>query len=87
MDLVVNKRSLASSLLCMLPLCLMILGGHSIANKVLYPVSSNMDLVTEYYMSFSPDLSYTLPGMNIRLSVPLEYNLSQMSNDMECYIS
>lgn len=68
-------------------LALLILGTHSISNKVFYPISSNMGLPTDYYMSFTPDLTYALPNMNVRLSIPLEYNLSQISNDMECYVS
>ena len=68
-------------------LALLFLGAFSISNKVFYPISSNMGLRTDYYMSFTPDQTYALPSMNIRFSIPLEYNLSQISNDMECYIS
>lgn len=74
-------------LLYLILLGLLFISTHSISNKVFYPTSSNMGLRTDYYMSFTPDLTYTLPSMNIRFSIPLEYNLSQISNDMECYIS
>ena len=61
-------------------IALLFLGANSISNKVFYPISSNMGLRTDYYMSFTPDLTYTLPSMNIKFSIPLEYNLSQISN-------
>lgn len=55
----------------LLLLCLLILGAYSISNKVFYPISSNMGLSTDYYMSFTPDLSYSLPDLNIKLTIPL----------------
>jgi hypothetical protein len=80
-------RSTPPPPLYLILLALLFLSAHSISNKVFYPTSSNMGLRTDYYMSFTPDLTYTLPTMNIKFSIPLEYNLSQISNDMECYIS
>ena len=62
-------------------------GVLSISNKVLYPVSSNMGLKTDYYMSFTPDLTYSLSDLNIKLFIPIQYDLSQITNDMECYMS
>jgi len=46
-----------------------------------------MGLKTDYYMSFTPDLTYSLSDLNIKLSIPIQYDLSQITNDMECYMS
>ena len=74
-------------ILQLLILCSLSMGVLSISNKVLYPVSSNMGLKTDYYMSFTPDLTYSLSDLNIKLSIPIQYDLSQITNDMECYMS
>lgn len=71
----------------LLILCILSLGVLSISNKVFYPVSSNMGYQTDYYMSFTPDQTYSLTDLNIKLSIPIQYDLSQITNDMECYMS
>lgn len=81
-----NKNTL-SLILQLLILSSLSLGVLSISNKVLYPVSSNMEFRTDYYMSFTPDLTYSLSDLNIKLSIPIQYDLSQITNDMECYMS
>lgn len=64
----INTLSLVLQLLI---LCSLSFGVLSISNKVLYPVSSNMGFKTDYYMSFTPDLSYSLSDLNIKLSIPI----------------
>ncbi len=64
----------------LLLLSILLIGAYSISNKVFYPISSNSGLKTDYYMSFTPDLTYTLPDLNIKFSIPIEYELSQISN-------
>lgn len=46
-----------------------------------------MGFQTDYYMSFTPDLTYSLSDLNIKLSIPIQYDLSQITNAMECYMS
>lgn len=79
-----NTLSLVIKLLILFSLSL---GVLSISNKVLYPVSSNMGFMTDYYMSFTPDLTYSLSELNIKLSIPIQYDLSQITNEMECFMS
>jgi hypothetical protein len=85
MRLKTRKQSILLFTLVLLLSCSV--GVFSISSKVLYPVSSNMDFKTDYYMSFAPDLTYSLPGLNVKLTIPIEYDLSQISNEMECYFS
>ena len=84
-----KKRSLAPYSISPMIMMILVLSykSLSLSSKELYPVCSNMGMQADYYISFSPNQEYWLANLNIQLTIPIEYNLSQISNDMECYIS
>lgn len=65
----------------------LIYGSFSISSGTLYPVSSNMGERTDYYLQYTSELTSSLSDINLKLSVPIEYDLSQIENNLGCYYS